>query len=399
LPAYLVGGPLRDVLLGFPVQDLDFVVEGDAPALARALARELGGEAIVHQRFGTATVALGDSHIDVVTARRETYPRPGDLPQVTPGTIQEDLARRDFTINSLAIALAEQRPGIMDLLGGVDDLAKGLVRILHPGSFIDDPTRIMRAVRYEQRFGFTLEAGTLAQLQVALAGGCLDTVSGDRLRHEMERTLEEEDPLPALLRAAELGVLAAIHPALGESTGLARLADHPADTQEARRYAGPLVYLAALVYHVSSVSSVSSMDADADAEGLVRHLNLPGSWARVVRDTMELRRREEMLEEPSLAPSRIYDLLQGLAGPAVAAAAVLSSSDRAARRLAQYTHQLVRVRPVLGGRDLLEMGVPEGPRVGELLQHLRRAKLDGKVLDAEDERRMVRRMLSGKKGR
>ena len=388
MSAYLVGGPLRDVLLGFPVQDLDFVVEGDAPALAHSLAQELGGGITVHHRFGTATVALGDSHIDVVTARREVYPRPGDLPQVTPGTIREDLARRDFTINSLAIPLGEAHPRIIDPQGGLDDLAAGLVRILHPQSFIDDPTRIMRAVRYEQRFGFALESGTLARLGEALAAGRLDPVSGDRLRHELERTLEERDPAPALLRAARLGVLSALHPSLREGPGLERLAACPAATEEALRYAGPLVYLAALVYHVPS----------KNAPSLIRRLNLPGSWSRVVRDTLELRQREASLAEASLTPSQVYCLVYGLAEPAVAAVAVLTSLDQAARRLARYTHELVRVRPVLGGRELLEMGVPPGPQVGEILQHLRRAKLDGQVSGEDDERRLVRRMLSGKKG-
>ena len=385
---YLVGGPVRDVLLGFPVQDLDFVVEGDAPALARSLALELGGQVKVHPRFGTATVALGGSSIDLVTARRETYPRPGDLPQVTPGTIQEDLARRDFSINALAVALGEQRPGIIDPLGGLNDLAAGLVRILHGRSFIDDPTRILRAVRYEQRLGFALEKESRSRLHDALAGGYVAAVSGDRLRHELERILEERDPLPALLRAADLGVLGAIHPALGAGAGLARLAARPPATEEACRRAGPLVYLAALVYQLSP----------SEGESLTHRLSLPASLARVVRDTIELRQRESSLAGCALAASQIYYLVQGLADPAVAAVAAITPSEPVARRLAQYVNELARVRPLLRGDDLMAMGVPPGPPVGEVLGRLRQARLDREVFSEEDERRLVREILVGKRG-
>ena len=132
------------------MKDLDFVVEGDGPSLARWLAGELGGETVTHARFGTSTLLLNEMRVDVVTARKETYAQPGALPQVVPSGIEDDLARRDFSINSMAIPLAANNPAVIDLHGGVDDLKRGLIRTLHEGSFDDDPTRIFRAIRYEQ---------------------------------------------------------------------------------------------------------------------------------------------------------------------------------------------------------------------------------------------------------
>ena len=226
-PAYLVGGPLRDAALGAPLRDLDFSVVGDAPALAASLANELGGCLTVHPRFGTATVKLADAQIDLVTARKEVYPSPGSLPEITPGSIDDDLARRDFSINAMALPIWGSG-GLLDPHDGLGDVAHRRVRTLHDGSFIDDPTRMLRAVRYEQRFGFNLEETTERNLRDALSAGAMATVSGDRWRHELDRILEEDHPAKTLSRAAELGILAAIHPdRLAVSEALARIQESP----------------------------------------------------------------------------------------------------------------------------------------------------------------------------
>ena len=206
LAVYLVGGPLRDILLRIPIKDLDLVVEGDAPALARQLSEELGGRLLVHAQFGTATVTIGSSRMDLVTARKEVYPRPAVLPEVSPGTIEDDLARRDFSINALALSLTEPLPSIRDPHDGVGDIGRGLIRVLHRRSFADDPTRILRAVRYEQRLGFRIEDETLSLAREALAQGHMASVSGDRVRHELDRIFQEERPTLPLRRAMELGI-------------------------------------------------------------------------------------------------------------------------------------------------------------------------------------------------
>ena len=147
LPIYLVGGPVRDALLGVPVKDLDFVLIGDAPELAEELASELGGAVTVHPRFGTATVEVQGDRVDMVTARKETYPHPGSLPVVSASGLEDDLARRDFSINAMALPLAGDSAPVVDPHGGLQDQGVGLVRILHPQSFADDPTTMLRAVR------------------------------------------------------------------------------------------------------------------------------------------------------------------------------------------------------------------------------------------------------------
>ena len=196
---YLVGGPVRDVLLNVSIKDLDFGVEGDALALAQQLAEELGGKLVTHPKFMTATVVLPDTQIDLVSARKEVYPRPGDLPRVSPGSIAEDLSRRDFSINALALSLWEKVPQVLDPEGGLADLDAGVVRVLHDKSFRDDPTRVLRAVRYEQRLGFALEDQTRGWLADALVKGFLEKVSGDRIRQELARIFDEPQPWPALL--------------------------------------------------------------------------------------------------------------------------------------------------------------------------------------------------------
>ncbi len=377
-PVYLVGGPLRDVLLGEPIKDLDFVVEGDAPALAQSVAQELKGETLTYHRFGTATVVLRDCRVDVVTARRETYPRPGALPEVTPGNIRDDLARRDFSINALALPLAQRRPALLDPQGGMADLAQGVIRVLHPRSFADDPTRILRALRYEHRLGFRLEPETWSAMQSAVASGCLDSVSGDRLRRELERMLEERQPIQALGRAADLGVLAAIHPALKDSSALKKLESRGLNP------ASPLACLAALAYPLTP----------GQGAAVVRRLMMPGAWAKVVEDTVALKSLEGPLAAPGLTPSGVYRLVEGRAAQAVCAVAKLTSTTLAARRLGEHLRRLPLATPRLDGNDLLAMGVPAGPLVGELLLKLRDARLDGHAASAEEERELVRQWLT-----
>lgn len=384
LPVYLVGGTVRDVLLGASVKDLDFVVEGDAPEVARQLAAVSGGKVVAHPRFGTATVSRGRLRIDLVTARRETYLQPGALPQVTPGSIYDDLARRDFSINAMALPLSESRPRVLDLHGGIEDAGSGVIRALHGGSFVDDPTRILRALRYEQRFGFSLEGETASRLKEAVDRGCLATVSGDRLRHELERILGEDRPAPALQRAVDLGVLAAIYPPFGDCPGLPALFA-PASGQPAPDLPDePLAFLAALAYHLSEV----------EGEGLVRRLNLSHDWAKVVQHTIQLRQLEPELAQALLSPSQVFHRLGGWSTAAAVAVSGMTSAALVSQRLTQFLHEWRWVVPELNGRDLLALGVPDGPLVGQILRELRDAKLEGQVVNQDDERDLVSQILA-----
>ena len=362
--------------------------------MTHQLAEGLGGRVVTHPRFLTAALVTPDLRVDLVTARREVYPRPGDLPRVFPGSVSEDLSRRDFSINALALPLWEKAPQILDPEGGLADLDAGVVRVLHEKSFRDDPTRLLRVARYEQRLGFELEDQTRIWLAHAVAKGptgnsLLGRVSGDRIRHELERIFEEKQPRPALRRAAELGVLAAINPAWEEgmltagafSDALHDVLDDGATDHDS------LMYLAGLVYHCSS----------AQGETLIHRLNMPRAWSEVVRDTLHLRDIETRLAKEALPPSHIYRLLQSLSPTAIRAVAKITSSRRVSEAMNRFLDKLSGVVPRLRGSDLVSLGVAAGPMVSQLLERLRDGRLDGQVDSVEDERRWVLEYLQAGK--
>ena len=376
LPVYLVGGPVRDAVLDVPANDLDFVLIGDAPTLASDLAEELGGQVTVHPRFGTATVEIEGDRIDIVTARKEVYPFPGSLPEVSASSLEDDLARRDFSINAMALPLSGDSPEVIDPHGGLEGLAYRRVATLHPGSFTDDPSRMLRAVRYEQRLGLQISDTTLSEMQSALAGRHADAVSGDRWRQEFQKIFEEPQAFKMLIRAIGLGVLAAIHPALSDSRPLAILAGEGG--------LAPSDLLAALAMPLSA----------ADGEGVSSRLNLPTDWARVVRDTIVLQGILPEITGPSVSPSKVCSALEKLDADAIAAAARLSLDIQLASRLRRYLDVWRLVSPVLTGDDLLAMGVPPGSDVGEVLRELNSAKLDGLVGGEDEERALVNQIIS-----
>ncbi len=381
VPLYLVGGAVRDLFIGRTLRDLDLVVEGDAGLLAAALAANLDGNVVARSQFGTAEVSVLGQRIDVVTARRETYRRPGALPTVQPGTIAEDISRRDFTINAIALRLLPQPPALLDPHNGKGDIASGLVRVLHPASFQDDATRILRAVHYEQRLGFRLDAETDALLRRDLA--MLDTISADRLRHELDVVFKEEHAPRVLQRAAELGVLHAVHPALPDAlalrTGLARLTLLAQPVQ-------PLYYLALLAHGLGH----------EHANALIRRLNMPKTWATIVRDIATAQWETAHIVDGA-SPADVDRKLRGLSPVALQVVAALTPRDTASRQLRRYVREWRHVRPVLNGRDLARLGVVPGPRVGELLEALRYARLDGNVASRADEEAFVRERVDNER--
>jgi tRNA nucleotidyltransferase (CCA-adding enzyme) len=199
IKAYIVGGPVRDKLLGISNYDLDFVVEGDGIKFAEVLNKKLKGRLITYKAFGTATIELKGKRIDVVTARKESYKYPAAYPIVKPGAIKDDLFRRDFTINSMALAIDKKGLGrLVDFYGGRKDLTKGVIRVLHDKSFMDDPTRIFRAVRFSVRFGFKIEPHTKKLMKEAVLDGFLGEVNAGRIRKEIELFLKEKNPKKCL---------------------------------------------------------------------------------------------------------------------------------------------------------------------------------------------------------
>jgi tRNA nucleotidyltransferase (CCA-adding enzyme) len=377
---YIVGGVVRDLLLDRCNTDLDLVVEGDAVKLAREIAALKKAKMIIHTRFGTANLKWASRSVDFITARAETYARPGALPTVRPGSINDDLARRDFTINAMAIELNPRHYGeLIDPFGGRQDLDKKLIRILHKKSFSDDATRIWRAIRYEQRLDFKIEPETLRLLKWNVK--MLETISGDRIRHELELVLNEEMPEKQLARAAELGVLAALHPAL-------RAEDWLAETFAAAREknlpdpAQSQLYLALLCYRLN----------EGELEQLIKYLRLPKTTAQVLRDTLAIREKTKELTAPGLAPSIVYRLLHGYNAASHIANSIGADSETAAEHIELYLNILRHVNPALSGKDLEKLGVPRGPKIKEALQKLREARLDGKISTKGEEEEMVREL-------
>lgn len=377
---HLVGGSVRDLLLDIPGGDLDLVVEGDGPRLAEGLAQAVEGSVAAHSPFGTAQVRGRGITVDVATARKERYPHPGALPVVTSGSLSEDLQRRDFSIHAMACGLAAGTWGsLVDPCGGRGDLEARQLRVLHERSFVDDPTRMVRAVRYGARLRFSLEQRTeelLLRDRHGLAG-----ISGARRWKELRRLLEEEQPERALLWADRLGLLQGVHAALITDPWVAAVF---IKARSLHRGPLPVLYFCLMAGRLSR----------GDITEVTHDLQLPTSFARPARDLLRLQDREEELAEPGLAPSGVVQLLEGSSPYAMRALALTTEDGRLRERLAAYLSSWSGLKPRLPAERLIELGVPRGPGVGECLASLRSARLDGETQSLEDEIAMVRAWLA-----
>jgi tRNA nucleotidyltransferase (CCA-adding enzyme) len=379
-PAFLVGGGVRDLLLGRPGSvDLDVAIEGDARAAARALADRLNGEATEHERFGTATVRAGELTVDLATTRRETYAEPGALPDVEPAGLAEDLGRRDFTINAMAIDLNGEEVGrLEDPRGGRDDLDAGVIRVLHGKSFIDDPTRLLRALRYEARFGFRMDEETEHLAREAAAGAGFSTVSGARVRDELLDLLREPEAPSAVERMHELGLDRALDPSLeADPDLLASTLLACADTGADRALAG----LAALV-----------SSAPDDLRDWVESLHLLRQESDAVIRAAQKGPQLASTLENELAPSAVHAVLSCEPPEALAMALARGAPGDPVLR---YIADLRGVRLEITGHDLVDAGIPESPELGRALEETLRRKLDGKVSGREEELELALALARG----
>ena len=380
---YLVGGTVRDLLSGRNIRDLDFSAVGLTETLVHSMARDLGGHVSAWSQFGTAKLYVGGSMVDVAMSRRELYSAPGALPDVSPGSIDDDLARRDFTINAMAVSLLPDSWGVLlDPHKGRHDLEKRLLRTLHARSFIDDATRIMRAVRYSSRLDFRIESVTLAALRRDL--GNMAAIKGDRIRHELDRIFDEERAAEALEMARDFGTLQVIDPALVvDDALLATLsALSGAETPDMM-----LLFLSTLSYGLLR----------GDASRLTARLNLDSRGTRIVADSMFVKKSADELRSPGLRPRNLHRLLCRLDPVAIRGAVLAVSDPVLTQRLQLYLNDLRHVTTILNGDDLLAMGVPEGPLVGSMLSELLAARMDGLLATREDEEGfVVRRVASGR---
>jgi tRNA nucleotidyltransferase (CCA-adding enzyme) len=371
-PAYLVGGAVRDLLLGGDPLDIDIAIEGDARSAARALAERLGGEARVYDRFGTADVIVGGQTLHLVSTREETYGTPGELPRVTQASLSDDLRRRDFTVNAMAIGLTGDDFGhLYDPHSGLGDIGAGVIRVLHDRSFLDDPTRLLRAIRYATRLGFDLDPETERLAREAVAADALSTVSGARIRDELMDLLRETDAPAAIERMRDLEIHSALHPELDPDPELVASAALGATAIGADRAVSAL---AALVE-----SAPEELDLWlADLNLLAEERDAASRAARVgPRIAMTLRERDH-------SPSELRELLGREPLEALALALALRAPSEAILR---WVTDLRGVELEISGADLLAAGVPEGPDIGRALEETLRRKLDGVVSGRDEELR------------
>ena len=381
---YLVGGTVRDILLGERSFDVDIAVEGDAIALAQALADALGGRVRAHRKFGTAVVIYGkDERVDVVTARTEFYDAPAALPTVEHASIREDLFRRDFTINAMAVSLKGADLGrLVDPFGGRRDLETKTIRVLHNLSFIDDPTRIFRAIRYENRHGFRMDEHTLRLARGCIEMGLVGDLSSARLRDELEALLEEGEIEHSILRLAELGADKAIHP-------------HLAADEEA----------VSLLGRLTDLRDLYELDVPAWRLGLAALARrLPPDEVYDWLQRLKVRRRdaERIAAAVTVGPRLVERLAKGaepaevvaLADPYAPDAPLFALGLADLEPLHTYFRRLRDVRLEVSGADLAELGLGESPRVGEILAELRRRKLNGELDGRESELAAARELIA-----
>jgi tRNA nucleotidyltransferase (CCA-adding enzyme) len=401
---YFVGGLVRDLLLDTPIVDVDMVIEGDGIALANRLSKELGGRVIAHKRFGTAKwlltkriwrqmagkAASEDAlppSVDFASARTEFYIYPTALPKVERSSIKQDLHRRDFTINTLAIRLDPEHWGeLLDFYGGESDLREGVIRVLHSLSFVDDPTRMLRAARLESRLGFCLDPRS----EELIADGLplLKRISSDRIRHELEQIFDEPEPERVLSRLEELGVLAQIQPGLrcdkwlqGRYVTLRQVLAPEAWGLKPEDDA--FLHLAMLVYRLD----------EERLEAFLKRLKIKRDDADDLRLLLELRADLPQVGR-ARRPSAVYRLLQPFPARVLAAAWVAAGSGRQQGQLLHYQTEWRLVEPEITGDDLKGMGLRPSPLFGQLLEVLRDARLDGKVSTQAEEQVVLQELLA-----
>jgi tRNA nucleotidyltransferase (CCA-adding enzyme) len=402
-PLYVVGGFVRDLLLGEPTLDMDLVVEGDAIRLARRLGREIGVRTRSHKRFGTAKLILegreeefGVPFLDFAAARLEFYAYSAALPEIEHSSIKADLHRRDFTINTLALRLDSGHYGqLLDFYGGEQDLRDGLIRVLHSLSFIEDPTRVMRAARFEQRLGFAIEPRTAELIDNALP--MLSRVTGERIRHELYLILREREPERALCRLDGLNVLTEIHSNLscGDSTWerFVELRQVLAGGQwdiglESNGRPAPGLYLALLTYELSR----------SELESLAGYLKIFRSDLTLLRQVLDLRDLEPNLTQPELSRRECYALLRYSSTKARLIHWLSTDSECVRQRLWCYETELRHVQPVVDGDYLKSLGLKPSPLFSRLLSAVRDARLDGEIQTAEEEKALIHRLLVERSG-
>jgi len=393
LRAHVVGGFVRDMLLGRRNLDIDMVIEGDAVEFAQLAGDRTGARVKVHRRFGTAVLVFSrELHVDVTSARTEYYTRPGALPTVERSSLRQDLFRRDFSINAMAACVNPECYGaIADPFGGLRDLERGTVRVLHSLSFVEDPTRVLRAARFEKRYGFEMDGSTEQLARRAVEMQMLDEVSGARLREEMLDIIDEETPSVAFERLNDLGVLPVL---LYEGADPSRAIDALASVERAyRRLEGRLQRSPRR--RVTLVAALAAGADRAQAERWLKHLRFGKEYAAptvAIADKAPSMGRA-LKDRRKMRDSRLYHTCEGVPDEALVYVWAVGD-DRVRSRVERYIDVVSRLQLEVTGQDLIDMGLKPGPRFSAILAQARDDRLDGRAVGREAELANLRRLVA-----
>lgn len=386
--AYVVGGFVRDLMLKKKNLDIDIVIEGDAIVLAKALAKKKKAVLRVYQQFGTATLEYKDGlHVDLATARKERYPHAGALPVVRAGTLHDDLFRRDFTINAMAAVIHPKGFGeLVDTCEGIKDLRKGKIRILHNKSFIDDPTRILRAVRFEQRFNFSMERQTLILLKSALKKGSLQSVKPPRLFAEFRKILKEPHPAKSIRRLHALKGLDFLRKGFRlQLRLLSRIERNISHLSRRSFYKGKKWDLVYLMFLGKGMGK-------KDMESFVSAFHLTRLEKRVLLASRKIPAITKGLSRKSLSPSQVYQILNPLDEAIICFLRVHTSGNTVGRHIDTYLEKSRCVKLGLTGEDLKRMGVPVGQQIGRILDAILLKKIDVDIQVRSQELQEAKKM-------
>lgn len=392
--AYLVGGFVRDLILGVDNLDLDIVVEGQGIKFSQDLALELRVKLIEHKRFGTATVMASAKYkIDVATARKEIYPKPASLPVVQPGSLKDDLIRRDFTINAMAISIMPEDFGmLLDVFGGRQDLKNKKIRFLHNLSFIDDPTRMLRAVRFEQRYGFKIEPNTLKYLKEARRAKMLEQVQPQRLRDELILVLKELDPVKQIKRINEL---------LGFDFISQRFCLRKKDLEFLCRLKNKIEWFKKtfpgrrkldiwLIYLLGLVRPLNRNIINKFVRAFAFHR---GEKIRLVGSKMITKKFISNLSSPKIKASKIFNMLEPLSYEVIIFIMAEYKNRNVQKYIADFFEVYNGMRPYISGEDLRGLGVSPSPFYKKVFTRALNAKLDGIVKTKEEELLLIKKLL------
>jgi len=394
---YLVGGFVRDLLLGVDNFDLDIVVERNGIDFAYKLSKILDAHLIKHRAFGTATITRKDGFkIDIATSRRESYPEPAALPLVSAGDIRDDLLRRDFTINAIACHIDSGKFGqLVDMCGGIEDLKKGYVRFLHEKSFIDDPTRIIRAVRFEHRFGFKFEKQTLRFIKQAKKMRMLEKVQKHRIRDELILVFKESDPYGTLKRLKDIYNLTFACKGIRFDAKLNKLFYNAEKAcswfrrnfPNRRKLDGWLMYLILFLYPLDLKSLKIFLKSYAFHRG---------DSKRIISFKKEFTRTDEKLSAKNLSAVKLNDVISPLSYEVIILIYAVSKNRMTKHRIREFFIKHHHKKVIITGKDLLALGVKPGPEFKNIFRKVFLAKINGKVNSREEELKFVRNIISKK---